>query len=92
MNTEKSAEDLYECGMCGIPGGPQEDCELCNGSSRFLQKRHFTLSEERMGKNKDENASRYGRMGDVMPRIVNLPGTANPPWGNQPNKPTTTEE
>lgn len=74
-----------ECAMCGRDGGPVAECQLCQGSSRFAQKRHFTLSEERQGLNEEERNSRYGRYGGVMPKIVNLPGSINPMQGT-PNK------
>ncbi len=79
MSTETKVQDTeYECGMCGRNGGPIEACDLCKGSKRFLQERHYTLSEERSGLNSKEREARYGRYGAVMPKVVNLPGSANP--------------
>lgn len=71
-----------ECSMCGRDGGPAPDCELCLGNKRFIQSRSFTRTEEQQGLNKEEAARRYGRTGDVNPRIVQLPGGVLPGGGN----------
>lgn len=63
-----------QCSMCGRDGGPVPECDLCLGNQRFVQSRAFTLTEERQGLNTDEAARRYGRTGDVNPRIIQLPG------------------
>ena len=76
--SEQVKQSEIECSMCGRDGGPTVECELCKGAPRFAQKRHFTLSEERQGLNKEERSERYGRYGDVSPRIVDLPGSFNP--------------
>ena len=78
------ASDI-ECGMCGRDGGPQVQCEVCKGSPRFAQKRHYTLSEERRGLNEEERNDRYGQYGEVGPKVVNLPGSFNP-FGPKTNK------
>lgn len=77
-NEKQSQEPELECGMCGRNGGPAVECDLCHGNPRFAQERHFTLSEERQGKNKKKDDKRYGAYGDVMPRVINLPGSTNP--------------
>ncbi len=79
--TNPSQVSELECSMCGRDGGPVAECQLCFGSPRFIQKRHFTLTEERAGKNPDAK-KRYGPTGDVNPKVVVLPGGFDP-RGNQ---------
>lgn len=76
----------WECSMCGRDGGPVSSCELCSGNQRFFQKRNFTLSEERQGKNPEGNKERYGPYGETGPKIVVLPGGTMP--GQDPHKAT----
>lgn len=71
----------WECSICGVDGGPQEGCDLCHGQERFRQTRSFTLSEERQGLNPKAKKGRYGRTGDVNPRLVVLPGGHDPSQG-----------
>lgn len=77
MPDQVSPVSEFECGMCGIDGGPRPECELCHGSVRYRQKRHFTLSEERQGLNPNPG-NRYGRNGEVGPRIAVVPGGMDP--------------
>lgn len=73
-------EQLYEveCGTCGRTGNPPPECELCHGNAP-VQKRAYTRSEEIRGLGKDE--ARYGRTGNVSPKIVSLPGSMPPREG-----------
>jgi hypothetical protein len=66
-----------ECSLCGRDGGPIESCNVCNGNKRFVQERHFTLSEERQGVGHSD-PKRYGRDGAVQPKAVRLPGSFVP--------------
>jgi hypothetical protein len=80
-----------ECSICGRDGGPYEGCPAgCNGNPRFIQSRSFTLTEERQGLNPKKDSERYGLAGDVSPKIVVLPGGADPrtsrPAQNDGNK------
>lgn len=79
MPTEQSkpAPEI-ECSTCGLVGYPPPECDLCHGTAR-VQSRAYTRSEEIRGQGKDE--TRYGRTGDVSPKIVKLPGSANPHQG-----------
>ena len=78
VQSNKPQPSDIECGMCGRDGGPAVECKVCNGSPRFAQKRHFTLSEERRGMNEEERNERYGQYGEVMPKVIDLPGSYNP--------------
>jgi hypothetical protein len=62
-------DQTIECSMCGRVGGPVVACELCGGNQRFVQKRQYTLTEERRGENPDA-AKRYGPLGQVGPERV----------------------
>lgn len=75
---ESQVSDV-ECSMCGKDGGPIPECDLCHGNQRYRQSRAFTQSEERQGLN--PNHDRYGRTGDVSPKIVVLPGGFDPRQG-----------
>lgn len=62
-----------ECSLCGRNGGPYEGCPRgCNGRADFVQKRAYTLSEERSGR--APVTPRYGDDGDVGPK------TDDPMW------------
>jgi hypothetical protein len=62
-----------ECGMCGRDGGPYVGCPRgCNGRKDFVQKKAYTLSEERSGR--APVISRYGEDGNVGPK------TSDPMW------------
>lgn len=74
---QNPVDETVECSMCGVVGGPEAGCDLCHGSSRYRQARHFTLTEERQGKNPNAN-DRYGRYGEVGPKIAIVPGGAVP--------------
>lgn len=69
-----------ECSMCGNVGGPYVGCQLCDGNPRFIQKRHFSRTEELQGLNPDAKR-RYGMQGEVGPKQVHgeivLPKSAN---------------
>jgi hypothetical protein len=67
---QRAPASEYECSMCGRDGGPVASCQLCLGNQRFVQKRHFTLSEERRGLNPEEKSRRYGALGEVGPEQI----------------------
>jgi hypothetical protein len=68
-----SEETEIECSLCGLNGGPYEGCSRgCGGRAEFVQKRQYTLSEERSGR--APVTKRYGDGGDVGPR------TSDPMW------------
>lgn len=71
-------ESVIECSMCGRAGGPTSVCEICHGNGG-TQERAYTRTEESQGKGKDP--SRYGRTGNVSPKIVSLPGSFSPDQG-----------
>lgn len=70
--TEQS-EPNVECSVCGLVGKPPVGCDMCHGTAP-IQSRAYTRTEENQGKGKDD--SRYGRTGNVSPKIVQLPGSA----------------
>lgn len=76
-NVAPEVDQTIECAHCGIVGGPAPDCTLCKGNKTYVQERHFTLTEERKGEN-PHKGDRYGRHGEVGPKIVVLPGGAMP--------------
>jgi hypothetical protein len=62
-----------ECSLCGRNGGPYVGCPRgCGGRADFVQKRAYTLSEERSGQAPDNK--RYGDDGAVGPK------TSDPTW------------
>ncbi len=72
-----SDEVTTECSICGHIPGPFKGCEVgCDGNPRFTQSRAFTQSEERLNARSDPD--RYGRTGNVNPKIVSLPGSGSP--------------
>jgi hypothetical protein len=75
---QPTPEPEIECSVCGFAGQPPLACEICRGTAK-VQSRAYTRTEENQGKGKDE--TRYGRTGNVSPKIVNLPGSANPTQG-----------
>lgn len=77
-NQPQAQPQALECSMCGRDGGPVASCDLCHGAQRFAQERHYTLSEERQGKNPNPGNDRYGPHGEVGPKIVVLPGGTMP--------------
>jgi hypothetical protein len=72
-----SDEPVVECSICGRNGGPYVGCNRgCNGNSRFIQSRAYTLSEERAGRAPKND--RYGDQGQLGPK------TKSPLWaGNE---------
>lgn len=72
-------DETIECGVCGKPGGPNEQCGICHGNAPS-QARAYTLSEERSGRAPDDG-ERYSRTGAVGPKIISLPGSGLPGGG-----------
>jgi hypothetical protein len=77
VEVQPSEEPDTECSVCGHVPGPYADCDICHGNKTFVQKRHYTLTETQQGKG-DPNEGRYGRTGNVGPKIVSLPGSFTP--------------
>lgn len=75
-------EATTECSVCGFVPGPHPGCTICHGNLSFIQKRHYTRSEEQQGKGNNE-PDRYGLDGNTNPRIVDLPGSFNPARSGQ---------
>lgn len=69
---QDQSDTNVECSVCGMVGYPPPGCGICNGNAR-PQSRAFTRTEENQGKGGDN--SRYGRTGNVSPKIVDLPGS-----------------
>lgn len=67
------SDSVIECSLCGRNGGPYEGCpRRCDGRPEFVQKRAYTLSEERSGR--VPVTKRYGDDGEVGPK------TSDPMW------------
>lgn len=67
------SETEIECSLCGRNGGPYAECARgCGGRAEFVQKRQYTLSEERSGRAPVDD--RYGDSGSVGPK------TSDPLW------------
>lgn len=67
------SEVEIECSLCGRNGGPVATCSRgCGGRAEFVQKRQYTLSEERSGRAPKND--RYGDDGAIGPK------TSDPHW------------
>jgi hypothetical protein len=75
QDQEQPINQGIECSVCGRPGGPALDCPMCFGNPNNVQKRHYTLSEERMGMNREAQKARYGLDGAVGPKRAKVPGS-----------------
>lgn len=73
--TPEATDSDIECTICGKRGGPIQECQICHGHGG-VQKRAYTLSEERSGRAPTDD--RYGPTGKVGPKVANLPGSFNP--------------
>lgn len=71
-------EATTECKICGHVPGPFPECTTCHGNGG-IQSRAYTRTEEVQGALSDPE--RYGRTGNVNPKIVDLPGSFQPGGG-----------
>lgn len=77
---QSQPEPTTECTICGLVPGPSASCTTCHGNQSFIGPRQFTLTEERQRRATQASGTILDE--GVGPRIVALPGSANPNQGS----------